>query len=129
MAAESLLSLSFWIFSTEKLESIAERLAARHVIIQSEYDYENVYEWFTATVFGLDLKLNVARKHGDGQLDPDEPIVFGVWVNPALLLPQNIVREVALRVSEALDCSVHIGTAIYDSDDVFQYKVSEVIQR
>ena len=76
MANDQVSTLKFWIRSDRSLAEIAAALKEAGVIVEYSYDYENVYEWFTATPTGHVTELNVSRQHRDGELDRDEPLLF-----------------------------------------------------
>ena len=113
--------------SREKpLPAIADTLVSSGIIERYDYDYENVYEWFTCRPNGYDYELNVSRKHNEDE-PPIDPLGF-MLISQADPPLETSLRELASTVQQTLKQTVIIGAIVHKGGDDFSYEPIEKLE-
>jgi hypothetical protein len=95
------------------MKEISERLTGEFRFTEAECDYENVYEWFEATAPD-GLRLNVSRKHRDGEPDFAEPLCIRASEHRS-------TGDLGRRLAACLLATVYYGEVEYLGGDDFRY--------
>ncbi len=105
---------AFWCFLPLTIKEVGERLGGAFQFFDVECDYENVYEWFVAkTPEGL--RLNVSRKHLDGEPDFADPLRI-------IASGYRSIDELGHRLAVCVLTTVYYGEVEYLDGDNFRYK-------
>jgi hypothetical protein len=104
---------AFWSFLPLTIKEIGVRLTGEFRFSDRECDYENVYEWFEATAPD-GLRLNVSRKHRDGEPDFAEPLRISAS-------DSRSVDDLGRRLAACLRTTVYYGNVEYLEGDDFRY--------
>ncbi len=136
-----------WFYSTQSLIEIGEKFLDEKIITDCNYDYENVFEWFTAKSDDSEINYNVSRKHafwdeyeeeelGEEHSEKDntkvqalnskEPITFMVEYKKSEP-SDEAVEQLATMIHKTLNVPVFIGEVNYISNNDFEYIPSKEI--
>jgi hypothetical protein len=103
----------FWTFSALELGEAGVRLKHEFRSSDPEFDAENLYHWFDVTAPD-GLRLNVSRKHGEGQSDVAEPLRIRAS-------GYRSFDDRGRRLATALRTTVYYGDVEYLGGDDFRY--------
>jgi hypothetical protein len=103
----------FWTVLPLTIKQVGERLTGEFGLSDPECDYENVYEWFDATAAD-GLRLNVSRKHRDGEPDFAEPLRIRAS-------GYRSVDDLGRRLAGCLRTIVYYGEVEYLGGEEFHY--------
>jgi len=104
---------AFWCYSPLTIQQAMERLQGEFRFLSAEYDYENVYEWFEVTSPD-GLRLNVSRKHRDGEPDFADPVRISASAYQS-------ADSLGDRLAICLGTTVYYGQVTYLGGDEFSY--------
>lgn len=108
----------FWCLTPLAVTDVCARLGSAFGLPEPlEWDFENVWEWGEAAVFGGRLRLNVSRRHLDGEPLPAE--VLRVLVD-GVASPTDL-DLLGATLAAALGVTVWFGAVKYLGGDEFAY--------
>jgi hypothetical protein len=112
----------FWCHSPLAVTEICRRLGSAFGLPDAlAWDFENVWEYGDATLFAGRLRLNVSRRHRDGDSLPDETLQMLVEGEAT---PSDL-ETVGTTLAAALAVTIWLGRMEYLGGEDFRYHPPE----
>lgn len=112
--------LNFWFVVAKELTAIVERLQECLGLDDLKHDYEDTWEWITATNKTEELDFNISRKHDCGKGDYKEPVRVMVRKNDGQITDETIA-ELGVRMARCLETKVFYGQVRFLSGDQLEF--------
>src|SRR5689334_11122187 len=106
-----------WFISELNLVNLCQILEIELQLQEFEFDMENLYEWAEAEAQDNSWKINISRKHREGDPLPDEFYHILFAGQPPDL---NIIAQ---QIATIIKVPVNLGSIIYLGGDDYDYKV------
>ncbi len=120
-------TISLWLYITEDLETVTEKIRRALNLKAFNWDCENVWEWCQSDFETDGLNYNFSRSHTDGEGHYNEPFRMD-FEKQSGVFKQSEIDALATSISNELNVKVFYGNIIYVSGDEFEYKPVKVYE-